>query len=98
MRNTLKALSVWSYFDPQSFSYEAFNVASAQLVFAVREDKLQFCFHLLNKMSQIKNLIPKTVNPDLQKERAGAQFDVEEFAAWWLGGEQKLKTKREIGK
>lgn len=71
---------------------------SAQLVFAVREDKLQFSFHLLNKMSQIKNLIPKTVNPDLQKERAAAQFDVEEFAAWWLGGEQKLKTKRQIGK
>lgn len=49
-------------------------------------------------MSQIKNLIPKTVNPDLQKEREAAQFDVEEFAAWWLGGEQKLKTKRQIGK
>lgn len=49
-------------------------------------------------MSQIKNLIPKTVNPDLQKERAAAEFDVEEFAAWWLGGEQKLKTKRQIGK
>lgn len=71
---------------------------SAQLVFAVREDKLHFSFHLLNKMSQIKNLIPKTVNPDLQKEREAAQFDVEEFAAWWLGGKQKLKTKRQIGK
>lgn len=50
------------------------------------------------KVSKIKNLIPKTVNPDLQKERLAASFDVEEFAAWWQGGEKKLKTKREIGK
>lgn len=49
-------------------------------------------------MSEVKNLIPKTVNPDLQKERLAAEFDVEEFAAWWQGGEQKLKTKREVGK
>lgn len=49
-------------------------------------------------MSHIKNLIPNTVNPDLQKERTGAEFDVEEFAAWWQGGQDKLKTKREIGK
>lgn len=48
-------------------------------------------------MSHIKNLIPQTVNPDLQKERAGAEFQVEEFAAWWQGGQDKLKTKREIG-
>lgn len=49
-------------------------------------------------MSHIKNIIPKTVNPDLIKERSGATFDVEEFAAWWQGSVEKLKTKREIGK
>lgn len=53
---------------------------------------------MAKKMSEVKNLIPKTVNPDLQKERLAAEFDVEEFAAWWQGGEQKLKTKREVGK
>ncbi|EDW91247.1 probable peroxisomal acyl-coenzyme A oxidase 1 [Drosophila yakuba] len=47
-------------------------------------------------MSHIKNLIPSTVNPDLQKERTGAEFDVEEFSAWWHGGQDKLKRKREI--
>jgi len=48
-------------------------------------------------MSHIKNLIPNTVNPDLQKERTGAEFNVEEFSAWWHGGQDKLKTKREMG-
>ncbi|KAI8037041.1 hypothetical protein M5D96_010357 [Drosophila gunungcola] len=38
------------------------------------------------------------LNPDLQKERTGAEFDVEEFSAWWQGGRDKLKTKREIEK
>ncbi|XP_030558337.1 probable peroxisomal acyl-coenzyme A oxidase 1 [Drosophila novamexicana] len=47
-------------------------------------------------MSQIKNLIPTTVNPDLQKERSAATFNVDEFAAWWQGGADKLKTKRVI--
>ncbi|EDV55455.1 probable peroxisomal acyl-coenzyme A oxidase 1 [Drosophila erecta] len=49
-------------------------------------------------MSHIKNLIPSTVNPDLQKERTGAEFNVEEFSAWWHGGQDKLKKKREIEK
>ncbi|ALC41620.1 Acox57D-d [Drosophila busckii] len=47
-------------------------------------------------MSHIKNLIPRTVNPDIQKERSAASFDVQEFAAWWQGGLAKLNTKREI--
>ncbi|EDW02147.1 probable peroxisomal acyl-coenzyme A oxidase 1 [Drosophila grimshawi] len=47
-------------------------------------------------MSMTKSFIPKTINHDLQKERLASTFDVEEFAAWWQGGEQKLKTKREI--
>lgn len=49
-------------------------------------------------MSNIKNLIPRTVNPDLQKERTAASFDVNEFAAWWQGGADKLEMKRQIGK
>ncbi|KAH8348698.1 hypothetical protein KR084_009946 [Drosophila pseudotakahashii] len=49
-------------------------------------------------MSHIKNLIPNTVNPDLQKERTGAEFNVEEFSAWWHGGQDKVKTKREMEK
>ncbi|XP_055916133.1 probable peroxisomal acyl-coenzyme A oxidase 1 [Eupeodes corollae] len=36
------------------------------------------------------------VNPDLVKERQAATFNVEEFASWLYGGEQKLKVKREI--
>ncbi|XP_013116938.2 probable peroxisomal acyl-coenzyme A oxidase 1 [Stomoxys calcitrans] len=40
------------------------------------------------------SIIPKTVHPDLQKERYNASFDVEEFAMWWHGGEEKLKFKR----
>ncbi|XP_023162215.2 probable peroxisomal acyl-coenzyme A oxidase 1 [Drosophila hydei] len=47
-------------------------------------------------MSNIKNLIPTTVNPDLQKERTAASFDVNEFAAWWQGGADKLEMKRQI--
>ncbi|EDX08069.1 GD11595 [Drosophila simulans] len=49
-------------------------------------------------MSHIKNLIPSTVNPDLQNERSAAEFNVEEFSAWWHGGHDKLKKKREIEK
>ncbi|XP_005182178.1 probable peroxisomal acyl-coenzyme A oxidase 1 [Musca domestica] len=40
------------------------------------------------------SIIPKTVNPDLQKERAKASFNVEDFALWYHGGEEKLKFKR----
>ncbi|EDW72389.1 uncharacterized protein Dwil_GK20900 [Drosophila willistoni] len=47
-------------------------------------------------MSHIKNLIPKTINPDLQKERNAAEFSVQEFAAWWQGGQEKLDTKRTV--
>ncbi|XP_037953027.1 probable peroxisomal acyl-coenzyme A oxidase 1 [Teleopsis dalmanni] len=43
-----------------------------------------------------KSLIPSTVNPDLQKERNSASFNVEEFATWWHGGAEKLKFKREL--
>lgn len=42
-------------------------------------------------------IIPKTVNPDLQKERNNSKFNVEEFAEWWHGGKDKLKFKRELG-
>lgn len=44
------------------------------------------------------SIIPKTVNPDLQKERQNATLDVEDFALWWHGGTEKLKFKRELGK
>ncbi|XP_061392971.1 probable peroxisomal acyl-coenzyme A oxidase 1 [Musca vetustissima] len=40
--------------------------------------------------------IPKTINPDLQKERNAATFDTEDFAVWWCGGKEKLKFKRYI--
>ncbi|XP_073845453.1 acyl-coenzyme A oxidase 1-like [Musca autumnalis] len=40
------------------------------------------------------SVIPKTVNPDLQKERNNASFNSEDFALWWHGGEEKLKFKR----
>lgn len=43
------------------------------------------------------SIIPKTVNPDLLKERENASFDVEDFAKWWHGGEENLKFKRFIG-
>ncbi|EDW72388.1 uncharacterized protein Dwil_GK20899 [Drosophila willistoni] len=44
----------------------------------------------------MSSVIPKTVNPDLQKERDAASFKTEEFAAWWAGGEEKLKFNRDI--
>lgn len=44
------------------------------------------------------SIIPKTVNPDLQKERQNASFNVEDFALWWHGGPEKLKIKRHMGK
>lgn len=37
------------------------------------------------------------VNPDLENERKKINFDVEEMARWWNGGEQKLIEKRERG-
>ncbi|XP_030557910.1 probable peroxisomal acyl-coenzyme A oxidase 1 [Drosophila novamexicana] len=43
-----------------------------------------------------KSNIPKTVNPDLQKERDGASFSSEEFAIWWAGGAEKLKFSRSV--
>lgn len=49
------------------------------------------------KMSSKSN-IPKTVNPDLQKERDGASFSSEEFAIWWAGGAEKLKFSRSVSK
>lgn len=45
-----------------------------------------------------KNIIPKTVNPDLKKEREGANFSSEEFAAWWAGGKEKLEFNRSVRK
>ncbi|XP_030380571.1 probable peroxisomal acyl-coenzyme A oxidase 1 [Scaptodrosophila lebanonensis] len=47
-------------------------------------------------MSEFKSVVPKTINPDLQKERKAATFDVEEFATWWHDGEAKLRAKREV--
>lgn len=44
------------------------------------------------------SVIPSTVNADLQKERDGASFNSEEFAAWWAGGAEQLKFKRGISK
>lgn len=44
------------------------------------------------------SIIPKTVNPDLVKERANASFNVDEFAAWFYQGKDKLEMKRLIGK
>lgn len=44
------------------------------------------------------SVIPKTVNPDIQKERDGASFSSEEFAAWWAGGQDALKFNRELRK
>ncbi|EDW02146.1 probable peroxisomal acyl-coenzyme A oxidase 1 [Drosophila grimshawi] len=43
-----------------------------------------------------KSIIPSTVNADLQKERDGASFNSEEFAAWWAGGPEQLKFKRSV--
>ncbi|XP_023299625.2 probable peroxisomal acyl-coenzyme A oxidase 1 [Lucilia cuprina] len=42
------------------------------------------------------SIVPKTINADLQKERQNATFNVEDFALWWHGGEEKLKFKREL--
>ncbi|KAH8320962.1 hypothetical protein KR067_012466, partial [Drosophila pandora] len=42
------------------------------------------------------SVIPKSVNPDLQKERDGASFNSEEFAAWWAGSEKELKFTRGV--
>lgn len=42
-------------------------------------------------------LASETVNPDLEKERHGANFRVDEFARWWHGGAKKLHFKRELG-
>ncbi|XP_075168301.1 acyl-coenzyme A oxidase 1-like [Haematobia irritans] len=42
------------------------------------------------------SIIPKTINPELQKERQNATFNVEDFAKWWHGGEEKLKFKRYV--
>uniref|UniRef100_W8C3Q5 Acyl-coenzyme A oxidase n=2 Tax=Ceratitis capitata TaxID=7213 RepID=W8C3Q5_CERCA len=43
-----------------------------------------------------KHIIPHTVNPDLEQERHGASFRVDEFARWWHGGAAKLRFKREL--
>ncbi|KAH8416236.1 hypothetical protein KR222_011745, partial [Zaprionus bogoriensis] len=43
-----------------------------------------------------KSIIPSSVNPDLQRERDGASFNSEEFAAWWAGGVEQLKFKRSL--
>ncbi|XP_011207579.2 probable peroxisomal acyl-coenzyme A oxidase 1 [Bactrocera dorsalis] len=40
--------------------------------------------------------VSEVVNPDLQKERDGASFRVDEFARWWHGGAEKLRFKREL--
>ncbi|KAH8331376.1 hypothetical protein KR074_001743 [Drosophila pseudoananassae] len=42
------------------------------------------------------SVIPKEVNPDIQKERDGASFRSEEFAAWWAGGQDDLNFYREL--
>ncbi|CAD7014201.1 unnamed protein product [Ceratitis capitata] len=43
-----------------------------------------------------KHIIPHIVNPDLEQERHGASFRVDEFARWWHGGAAKLRFKREL--
>ncbi|XP_075166874.1 acyl-coenzyme A oxidase 1-like [Haematobia irritans] len=42
------------------------------------------------------SIIPKTINPDIEKERQNASFNVEDFAVWWHGGHDKLKLKRYV--
>ncbi|XP_052842138.1 LOW QUALITY PROTEIN: probable peroxisomal acyl-coenzyme A oxidase 1 [Drosophila gunungcola] len=42
------------------------------------------------------SVIPTSVNPDLQKERDGASFSSEEFAAFWAGSEETLKFIRGV--
>ena len=39
-----------------------------------------------------------TINPDLQKERNAATFNPEEFTLLWYGGEEKLQSKKALGK
>uniref|UniRef100_A0A1I8PT59 Acyl-coenzyme A oxidase n=1 Tax=Stomoxys calcitrans TaxID=35570 RepID=A0A1I8PT59_STOCA len=65
-------------------------------------------FHLVKKQqgtfframsgSSSSSIIPKTVNPDIQRERDNASFNVEDFAIWWHGGQDKLKLKRYVEK
>lgn len=43
-------------------------------------------------------VIPKTVNPDLVKERKNCNFNIEEFAQWWAGDEDQLIERRKRGK
>lgn len=43
------------------------------------------------------SIVPKTINPDIAKERQNATVNSEEIAQWFHGGTDKLKTKREIG-
>lgn len=40
---------------------------------------------------------PDKINPDLDNERRKCAFDVEDWARWWNGGEQKLLEKRDRG-
>lgn len=49
-------------------------------------------------MSSHLSIVPKTVNPDIAKERQNASFSSEKIAEWLYGGADKLKTKRELGK
>lgn len=37
------------------------------------------------------------INPDISEERNKVPFNVEEFAKWFHGGEEKLKKKRYLG-
>lgn len=37
------------------------------------------------------------VNPDLERERAQCAFQPEELAAYWYGGAEHLRKKREKG-
>lgn len=47
------------------------------------------------------NIMPSSivgaVNPDLENERKKCNFNVDDMARWWNGGEQKLNEKRELG-
>ncbi|TMW40603.1 hypothetical protein DOY81_014317, partial [Sarcophaga bullata] len=42
------------------------------------------------------SIVPKTINPDIAKERHNATVNSEEIAQWFHGGADKLKTKREL--
>jgi len=37
-----------------------------------------------------------SVNADLQKERAAATLDSEDFARWWAGGSTQLEERRAL--